>query len=524
MKVNARLWSLLLTVLDALKKNDVGRLERLAMEQSEDLFSCELQTLARIRGQPNAVCFLATLAAENGVSTNRNRLIIDIYKSLIAKTLIGSVSTISTQNVLRATISYINNENREGPIDWPRGSHSGSAADWLLSIELALEWDRDQLTLFLVNAIPIDLLDAEFWLEIVGSFLSRQERVHKFQSLARAEALEKLYLISPIGAGSVVQDKLALVIAESFFYCRKYEHSLSWSERISNIEESQELMMHIAKTLCYSGRIKESIGKLDQLIDVIVKKTIDWSDVSLEQKEGTSAGKFPLESARRALSDLQAAFTGSDKKIFLVFGTLLGMMREGDFIKHDKDIDVGILAWQDQFEIAETILRSKKFYVDYSGLRGSNAYYMWVVHLDTNIGIDIFVHHESGEAMETGINYEFGHFQRFGVSKFKLQEKNFLGMSFYVPENSERYLSEVYGQWQIPDRDFTDLESPALRDVGGIHFLIEARLHMISAMQNKRKEKARRIFNILNRYIGGESGGLSRTAVDRIGVACGFVH
>lgn len=44
------------------------------------------------------------------------------------------------------------------------------------------------------------------------------------------------------------------------------------------------------------------------------------------------------------LLELQALFRGAGLELWLHYGTLLGAVRGGDFITHDKDIDVGLTA------------------------------------------------------------------------------------------------------------------------------------------------------------------------------------
>ena len=47
----------------------------------------------------------------------------------------------------------------------------------------------------------------------------------------------------------------------------------------------------------------------------------------------------------------------------MVSGTLLGYARTGSVLSHDKDMDVGLFGWEEQFEIVQRILDSGGVFV-----------------------------------------------------------------------------------------------------------------------------------------------------------------
>ncbi len=53
--------------------------------------------------------------------------------------------------------------------------------------------------------------------------------------------------------------------------------------------------------------------------------------------------RMDYEKAHKYLLDVKKVFDEAGITYFLIFGTLLGMMREGDFISHDSHVDIGIL-------------------------------------------------------------------------------------------------------------------------------------------------------------------------------------
>ena len=55
-------------------------------------------------------------------------------------------------------------------------------------------------------------------------------------------------------------------------------------------------------------------------------------------------GDFSVDDARTALADLAAALPVDEWRWYVISGTFLGLVREGGFLAHDYDIDVGVTA------------------------------------------------------------------------------------------------------------------------------------------------------------------------------------
>lgn len=134
-------------------------------------------------------------------------------------------------------------------------------------------------------------------------------------------------------------------------------------------------------------------------------------------------------------------------KPFLISGTLLGYLREGNFISWDKDIDVGIFTSEIKTNDVELAFdNSAEFTVRRLDF---NAERLRVDHIN-GIKVDIFPHYGAFD----GKVWHDGTATRWWNSPFELKEIEFLNERQYVPSDPERYLDENYGNWRVPEPNF----------------------------------------------------------------------
>lgn len=157
--------------------------------------------------------------------------------------------------------------------------------------------------------------------------------------------------------------------------------------------------------------------------------------------------------ARAALLDLKALLDRNSIPFFLCFGTLLGCVRERDFLPGDKDIDVGVFD-----DVPLDSLRKIL-----GGSKSTASRVLTTAH-QNGVTIDVFVHHRGANHVDVGTEHPVDPVcWRF--SGFDLGPIDFLETSFLAPHDPARYLSEMYGgDWRIPDPHFDGLiHSPAIR-------------------------------------------------------------
>lgn len=147
---------------------------------------------------------------------------------------------------------------------------------------------------------------------------------------------------------------------------------------------------------------------------------------------------------------------------FYTYGTMLGLVREGGFIAHDSDIDMGVIL-DDNFswEKLETCLKSigfhKKHFFTYNDRITEQTY------IKNGLSVDFFAYMltENNSMLtycyvkEEGKEYEkdqwsiryYKHSMFEGMKKIECHD-----VSFRIPLNPEKYLEEVYGpSWKTPN-------------------------------------------------------------------------
>lgn len=158
------------------------------------------------------------------------------------------------------------------------------------------------------------------------------------------------------------------------------------------------------------------------------------------------------DTALNALIDVTDALEATGNKYWLSDGTLLGAVRENDFISYDYDIDLGVSAQTFNPEFLK--LTSKLGFVllhtfgrVYDGLN---------LTLERDgIRVDIFLYYKRGSTIY------YSYFAQFSPTKARRydceyapvvrQQYSFLGHEFWIPKNPEEHLETQYGpEWKVP--------------------------------------------------------------------------
>lgn len=152
-----------------------------------------------------------------------------------------------------------------------------------------------------------------------------------------------------------------------------------------------------------------------------------------------------------ALRDLKDDLGRHGIEFFLISGTLLGCVREGTVLGHDKDIDVGVDERYSIDEIRHALSASKRF--QDKGVASENGVY--VRHLN-GVDIDVFRHFMSdGKYVHQGVKVSWWN------SPITLKEAEFLGGTYLIPVDHDTYLRENYGEWKTPVKEFeTMVDTP----------------------------------------------------------------
>ena len=186
---------------------------------------------------------------------------------------------------------------------------------------------------------------------------------------------------------------------------------------------------------------------------------------------------------REVLAHLAEVLEKHKIPAFAAYGTLLGFVRENGFLSHDDDIDLGVLPgeWTPQ-RLLKLLLEGEKgfsflFAFSYNGR---------VTEFKLQYGkvpIDFFFYEDDGDKFFAGSyhylpNVEYpspnaNSAQRVCEPRIEALDKiSVYGIDFPVPSNTEYVLESLYGNWQVPDTDWSDSKHPGIENLPGFAYSI----------------------------------------------------
>lgn len=171
---------------------------------------------------------------------------------------------------------------------------------------------------------------------------------------------------------------------------------------------------------------------------------------------------FSKRDAVEALQDFADALPLEQWCWYLVSGTFLGLHREGGFLAHDYDIDIGIHGESVSVDnLIATLDAHSRFvtkkvdhHIDIT--QDAEGYLRLVkvpalvklIH-QNGLNLDVFIHYtENGNCWHGSIIH------RWENSPFALVRSELEGVPVYIPEDADSYLTENYGDWKTPVKDF----------------------------------------------------------------------
>jgi len=156
----------------------------------------------------------------------------------------------------------------------------------------------------------------------------------------------------------------------------------------------------------------------------------------------------------KLLMKLRNLLADNSIEYWLAYGTLLGAVREKNFLVHDtKDIDIG-LNQKDYWKVRK--LLEKQNVIKIKRLWRTEI----ALYTNDKAHIDLFFYTEKdgmmyssaylGNQVQSGINIESG--MKFAKENiYPLKTIKFLKHKFTVPGKPEAHLTENYGDWKTPD-------------------------------------------------------------------------
>ena len=251
----------------------------------------------------------------------------------------------------------------------------------------------------------------------------------------------------------------------------------------------KEMDLYMTLGLCYIGlyrysqamevakkalNINPNASKIHHLVGEIymkqgeLKKALDSLHTSLEcylqDLENAKIIKPPVisrymntENAKIVLKKVYKVFKEKNIKIFLSSGTLLGIVRDGDLLPYDKDMDIGV-DWDVSRELVEETLKEIGFKIQYSSAKDRE----WLVTgADRELGVtvDFFFYKKLQNKTVYGFHgepypilWEFPHFE--------LSTIEYNGDKWLIPSPYEVYCETMYGEnWRTPISNYDTMLS-----------------------------------------------------------------
>ncbi len=182
--------------------------------------------------------------------------------------------------------------------------------------------------------------------------------------------------------------------------------------------------------------LNNHLGAGDPQTRAFVQETLDRHFASAAV---APTGELAPAAGVEVLAQLCDALDRHGMRPFLVSGTLLGLVRNGALLEHDYDLDLGLLpgaASVDQVAAALADIDGMQIEVE--------EWRVWGTH-PSGVSYDIFVHYE-----ENGRFYHATLTHAWWNTPFELAEAQMGDRSFWIPDDTDTYLTENYGSWQHP--------------------------------------------------------------------------
>ena len=491
-----------------LERDDVALEAAFEGVNIEDLLSDETLERVRARRKPALTIFLASLAVSNDINIKQATQWRDAFQSISSGKLTGMVEALPKNNVMRlATQSLASGQTLQST---HLGRAIGGDTQWVNSFELLIDHKAWDSALNLMVHLSQRDTTALRWLNMAKVLMKRQ-RLFMDESGHPQPDVNYLLLAHLYGCvaqavlGCGVQDgafELQMQQAKCLEVGQRYDQAIALLKQLASRNPAVAIDFAIARCECKRGDLRASIRVLDEAIPKYAKVNAPQLSEDIEEQTEHKTKSFNVNNASAALADLAKVLNGVNQPFFLVSGTLLGYAREGKLMDHDKDVDVGIFGWEQQFDICMALQKSGSFTLAAHFLKGTDSYYIPVMHNLTGMWIDLFLYHELEGQWVTGVDFFFGYRQTFAFTPFELKPINFLGVDMFVPADVERNMEENFGAgWKQSDPSYiSHLESPSTTNKGGLEHMLTARLNVFAALQKRNAAKLRKIATVMQAY------------------------
>ncbi len=261
---------------------------------------------------------------------------------------------------------------------------------------------------------------------------------------------------------------------------RETEVLLDWvvgrDAALPALEAASARVVSLAQIVHQSARQQhnqKALQALEDFHDVVDQLLARLNEIRANAREAEPAstgansqkkereGDFARDDAEQALKDVARLLPLKDWGWTALSGTFLGIYREGDFLPHDFDIDLGLRANTTDVEQLKQILHaapefdSVRMDTQYQLTRNSDGLHITTLPVlvkavhRTGIAVDFSLLHEDNSVWWHG-----SMMHRWDHSPMDLVEYKLRGVTILGPRDGDRYLTEGYGDWRTPVKEF----------------------------------------------------------------------
>ena len=169
-----------------------------------------------------------------------------------------------------------------------------------------------------------------------------------------------------------------------------------------------------------------------------------------KENQSTQSDVFATGKAEQLLWETCVALAGKGIPAFPFAGTLLGLVRNGQLLDFDKDLDIAV--WMESWDACCTELEKMGWVRPSMGIQYSN--YRDYVHSELGITLDICGLQADGKRITGGfcLPDRPPEYQRVSVfPKFELEQRTMKQGDVYFPKQPELILNAFYGDWRTPN-------------------------------------------------------------------------
>lgn len=237
---------------------------------------------------------------------------------------------------------------------------------------------------------------------------------------------------------------------------------------------------------------------------------LEMYDIALQQVspipgEKDNLAPFDASECRNSMDEIINILECDNIKVFPIAGSLLGLYRDGKFMDHDKDADVGIFVenYDEIFSIVSKLCINSKFSAP-DMIKSPKESHEWNVAIydDERITVvDLFFFYRKENHIEYGV-YTPCAVLKWTFPLFNLVRQTLAGKEYWLADDIEQHLRSLYGDWKTPVKVWDSiLECPNISLSSRPVVLYFGLIRLYQSIQQTKFEKATNYYkNLTERW------------------------